>query len=50
MKFKESVQIGNLNLRNRIVMPPMATGRAKDGKPGDDLVESTTGHVLREQL
>ena len=39
MKFKESVQIGNLNLRNRIVMPPMATGRAKDGKPGDDLVE-----------
>ena len=33
-----SVQIGNLNLRNRIVIPPMATGRAKDGKPGDDLV------------
>ena len=39
MKLKESVQIGNLNLRNRIVMPPMATGKAKDGKPGDDLVE-----------
>lgn len=39
MKLKESVQIGNLNLRNRIVMPPMATGKARDGKPGDDLVE-----------
>lgn len=39
MKLKESVQIGNLNLRNRIVMPPMATGKAKDGKPSDDLVE-----------
>lgn len=39
MKLKESVQIGNLNLRNRIVMPPMATGKAEDGKPGDELVE-----------
>lgn len=39
MKLKESIQIGNLNLRNRIVMPPMATGKAKAGKPGDDLVE-----------
>ena len=39
MKLKESVQIGELNLRNRIVMPPMAQGKAKDGKPGDDLVE-----------
>lgn len=39
MKLKESVQIGNLNLRNRIVMPPMATSKAENGKPGDDLVE-----------
>ena len=39
MKLKESVQIGSLELRNRIVMPPMATGKARDGKPGDDLVE-----------
>ncbi len=39
MKLKESVQIGNLNLRNRIVMPPMATGKAENGKPGDDLAE-----------
>ena len=28
MKLKESVQTGNLNLRNRITMPPMATGKA----------------------
>ena len=39
MKLKEPVMIGNLNLRNRIVMPPMAMGKARDGKPGDDLVE-----------
>lgn len=39
MKFKESLQIGNMNLRNRIVMPPMDTSKAEDGKPGADLVE-----------
>ncbi len=39
MKFKESLQIGNMNLRNRIVMPPMDTSKAEDGKPGANLVE-----------
>ena len=39
MKLKESLQIRNLDFRNRIVMPPMATGKAKDGKPDDNLVE-----------
>lgn len=39
MKLKESVQIGNMELRNRVVMPPMATGKARNGEPGEDLVE-----------
>lgn len=37
--FKEPIQINGLTLRNRIVMPPMATGKAQNGAPGDDLVE-----------
>ena len=35
---KEPLQLRNLTLRNRIVMPPMATGRAVDGKPDEDLI------------
>ncbi len=36
--LKESINIKNMSLRNRIVMPPMATGKAPDGKAGADLV------------
>ncbi len=37
--FTEPIQINGLTLRNRIVMPPMATGKAQNGAPGEDLVE-----------
>lgn len=39
MLIREPIRIGNLELRNRIVMPPMATGKAVNGAPGEDLVE-----------
>ena len=39
MSYKDAINIGTLELRNRIIMPPMATGKASEGKPGDDLVE-----------
>lgn len=37
--YKEPIQVGNLRLRNRIVMPPMATGKAEDGAPGEEMTE-----------
>ena len=37
--FKEPIHAGNIDLRNRIVMPPMATGKAVNGAPGDEMVE-----------
>lgn len=39
MLLKEPIQAGRMELRNRIVMPPMATGKAIDGAPGEDLIE-----------
>ena len=35
--LKETCKINQLMLRNRIVMPPMATGKADHGRPGEDL-------------
>ncbi len=35
--FKQPLQINRLTVRNRIVMPPMATGKAVNGAPGEDL-------------
>lgn len=35
----DTIKINKLELRNRIVMPPMATGKAVDGAPDDVLVE-----------
>ena len=37
--FRQPLQINRLTVRNRIVMPPMATGKAQNGAPGEDLVE-----------
>lgn len=37
--YKEPIQLKGLTLRNRIVMPPMATRTSQDGAPGTDLVE-----------
>ena len=37
--FMEPIQINGHTLRNRIVMPPMATGKAQNGALGEDLVE-----------
>lgn len=37
--FTEPIQINGLTLRNWIVMPPMATGKAQKVAPGEDLVE-----------
>ena len=39
LMFTEPIQINGLTLRNRIVMPPMATGKAQKVAPGEDLVE-----------
>lgn len=39
MLYKEPIKIGSMELRNRIVMPPMATGKAQDGRPGEDMIE-----------
>lgn len=36
--LREPIRINQLTLRNRIVMPPMATGKADHGLPDDDLV------------
>ena len=35
MLYKEPIQICGRILRNRIVMPPMATGKAEGGAPGE---------------
>ena len=37
--YKEPFHLKGLILRNRIAMPPMATGKAQNGAPGEDLVE-----------
>ena len=37
MLLMEPMQVGKLSLRNRIVMPPMATGKAVQGQPDDGL-------------
>ncbi len=39
MLYKEPIRICGRILRNRIVMPPMATGMAADGAPGNEMVE-----------
>ena len=36
--LKETITINQLVLRNRIVMPPMATAKAEHGVPDDDLI------------
>ncbi len=36
--LKDTIKINHLELRNRIVMPPMATGKAADGLPDDSLI------------
>ena len=38
MRLREPVFINSLRLRNRIVMPPMATGKADGGKPDEKLI------------
>ena len=47
MIFKEQICINRLTLRNRIVMPPMATAKAVNGAPGEDLVEDYYGARAR---
>ncbi len=37
--LRDEVRINRLVLRNRIVMPPMATGKAVDGAPDGALCE-----------
>ena len=37
--IKEPLKVNNLTLKNRIVMPPMATSKSADGKVTDDLLE-----------
>lgn len=37
--YREPIQVGSLRLRNRIVMPPMATGKAVNGAPGEEMTE-----------
>ena len=39
MLYKEPIQICGRIIQNRIVMPPMATGKAVDGAPGEEMVE-----------
>jgi len=41
-KLFEPVKIGNLELKNRVVMPPMTTNFAKDGKVTDSTVDYYT--------
>ena len=36
--LKDKIKINQLALRNRIVMPPMATGKAVQGMPDDNLI------------
>ena len=36
--LKDKIIINHLELRNRLVMPPMATGKADHGAPDDALV------------
>ena len=47
MIFKEQLRINRLALRNRIVMPPMATAKAVNGAPGEDLAEDYYGARAR---
>ena len=35
--LKDKIIINHLELRNRLVMPPMATGKADHGAPDDAL-------------
>ena len=50
----KTIRVNTLELRNRIVMPPMATGKADHGKPDDNLVSyyadraRSTGLILVE--
>lgn len=39
MLYRETLKLKDLTLRNRIVMPPMATNKAVDGAPGEALIE-----------
>lgn len=39
ISLKDPFQIRNLKLHNRLVMPPMATGKSDDGKVSDDLLQ-----------
>lgn len=56
MKLDAKLKIRGLELQNRIVMAPMATGKAKDGIVGDDLIdyyakraqESSCGLIITE--
>lgn len=36
--LRKEINVNQLKLRNRIVMPPMATGKADHGKPDDSLI------------
>jgi len=38
-KLFNSIQIGSLNLNSRLVMPPMATGKAPDGNVTEDILK-----------
>ena len=37
MMLKDPIKMNGLTIRNRIVMPPMATGKANQGKPDEQL-------------
>ncbi len=39
MLYKEPIKVGGLTLKNRIVMPPMATRKAVNGAPGEEQVQ-----------
>ena len=39
MLLSEPIKVNNKVLRNRIVMPPMATGKSVDGVPSEMLID-----------
>ena len=56
--LNETISVGTLKLKNRLVMPPMATGKSAGGIVTDDLLEyyreravkNGFGLIITEQL
>lgn len=53
-KLKEAIRVNNLDIRNRVVMPPMATATAVNGAPDENLIKyyeeraKATGLIILE--